>query len=194
MFLQISIIIMSKVKSSEKVRYELLYIIPNKFTEDEAKAIDEKIKGQIVSSSGEVVYSEDWGKKKLAYQIESYNYGYYKLAEFDLEGKNLRELDNFLRLSNDVLRHQIIRVPSRTPEQRQADKKKSDELAAIKKKLREGGAEKTEKIEKPEEKTTSLAAAEKTHPTEERKTFKKKADLKDLDQKLDDILDTKDLI
>jgi hypothetical protein len=96
-----------------------------------------------------------------------------------------------LRLSSDVLRHQIVRAAKRTLEQIAADKKKSDELAAIRKKVKEGGAE---KIEKAEEKTAGLVAEEKKPLVEERKSFKKKADLKDLDQKLDDILDTKDLI
>jgi small subunit ribosomal protein S6 len=185
---------MSKVKTSEKIRYELLFIIPNKFTEDEAKAIDEKVKNQIATVGGEVVYTEDWGKKKLAYPIANYNHGYYKLVEFDLEGAKLAELDTFLRLSNDVLRHQVIRVAKRSLEQIAADKKKSDELAKIRKSLKEGGAEKAEKTEKTEEKTSGLVPAEKQQPAEERKSFKKKTDLKDLDSKLDDILDTKDLI
>lgn len=186
---------MSKVKSSEKVHYELLFIIPNKFTEDEAKAIDEKVRKLIADAGGEVTYTEDWGKKKLAYEISSYNHGYYKLAEFDLEGIKLAELDNFLRLSNDVLRHQIVRIAKRTASEIEADKKKSEELAAIKKRLKEGGVEKSEKPEKAEEKTSGLVSEEKkSEPVEERKSFKKKADLKDLDSKLDDILDTKDLI
>ena len=182
---------MSKVKSSEKIRYELHYIIPNKFTDDEAKAIDEKIKKQISAAEGEIIYSEDWGKKKLAYSIDNFNHGYYKLAEFDLAGSKLQELDTFLRLSSDVLRHQIVRTAKRTIEQIAADKKKSDDLAAVRKKLREGTEEKTEKAE---EKTAGLVAEEKSQPQEERKTIKKKTDLRDLDQKLDDIFDTKDLI
>ncbi|HTW96499.1 MAG TPA: hypothetical protein VMD74_02465, partial [Candidatus Methylomirabilis sp.] len=120
-----------------------------------------------------------------------YNHGYYKLAEFDLAGAKLVELDNFLRLSNDVLRHQIIRAAKRTPEQIAADKKKSEDMAAARKRQKEGGAEKTEKVE---QKTSGLVSEEKQRPVEERKTFKKKTELKDLDQKLDDILDTKDLI
>jgi len=186
---------MSKVKSNEKVHYELLFIIPNKFTEDEAKAIDEKVKKQIATIGGEVTYTEDWGKKKLAYAIDNYVYGYYKLAEFDLEGVKLAELDTFLRLSNDVLRHQAVRIAKRTPEQIKADLKKSEELAAIKKRMKEGGSEKSEKSEKTEEKTAGLVVEEKKQePVEERKSYKKKTDLKDLDSKLDDILDTKDLI
>ncbi|HTX87319.1 MAG TPA: 30S ribosomal protein S6 [Candidatus Nanoarchaeia archaeon] len=182
---------MSKVKKLESAHYELLFIIPNKFTEDEAKAIDAKIKQQIAAAGGEVTYAEDWGKKKLAYPIGGYNHGYYKLAEFDLAGEKLAELDNFLRLSNDVLRHQIIRAPKRTAEQIAADKKKSDELAAIRKRLKEGGAEKKELAE---EKTSGLVTEKKPPAVEERKSFKKKTELKDLDAKLDDILDTKDLI
>jgi small subunit ribosomal protein S6 len=186
---------MSKVKKIENAHYELLFIIPNKFTEDEAKAIDEKIKKQIAAAGGEITYTEDWGKKKLAYVIDNYNHGYYKLAEFDLAGVKLAELDNFLRLSNDVLRHQIVRIKKRTAEQIAADLKKSEELAAIKKRLKEGGAEKPEKKELAEQKTSGLVVEEKKAPAvEERKSFKKKADLKDLDSKLDDILDTKDLI
>lgn len=183
---------MSKVKKTENAHYELLFIIPNKFTEDEAKAIDEKVRKQIAAVGGEVTYTEDWGKKKFAYEIGNYNHGYYKLAEFDLEGVKLAELDNFLRLSNDVLRHQIVRIAKRTASEIEADKKKSEELAAIKKRLKDGGAE---KVEKAEEKTSGLVTEEKPQqPAEERKSFKKKTDLKDLDQKLDDILDTKDLI
>ena len=182
---------MSKVKSSEKIRYELLFIIPNKFTEDEAKAIDEKVKKQIAALGGDVVYTEDWGKKKLAYPISNYAHGYYKLAEFDLEGAKLAELDNSLRLSSDVLRHQIVRKLKRSLEQIAADNKKSDELAAIRKRAKEGGVEKKEAAE---EKTSGLVPSEKAQPVEEAKSFKKKAELKDLDSKLDDILDTKDLI
>jgi small subunit ribosomal protein S6 len=183
---------MSKVKSLEKVHYELLYIIPNKFTEDEAKAIEEKVKKQIAVGEGEVTHAEDWGKKKLAYPIGGFNHGYYKLFEFDLAGAKLAELDNFLRLSNDVLRHQIVRIVKRTPEQIAADKKKSEDLAAMRKRAKEGGV--AEKKESAEEKTAGLVAEEKKQPVEERKSFKKKTELKDLDAKLDDILDTKDLI
>lgn len=183
---------MSKVKKTESNHYELLLIIPNKFTEDEAKAIDEKVRQQIATVGGEVTYTEDWGKKKLAYEIGGYNHGYYKLAEFNLAGEKLAELDTFLRLSNDVLRHQIIRAPRRTADQIAADRKKSEELAAIRKRLKEGG---TEKKEGAEEKTAGLVAeAPKAPVVEERKSFKKKTELKDLDAKLDDILDTKDLI
>jgi small subunit ribosomal protein S6 len=177
---------MSKTKKSDKTHYELLYIIPNKFTEDEAKTIDEKIKTQITSSEGEITYFEDWGKKKLAYVINGNNYGYYKLLEIDLFGKDLAKLDNFFRLSNEILRHQIIKKVKRTAEEIESDKKKSEELAKNRRKQREGGEAEVEK--------KAPVVASEVKPQEERKSSKKKTDLKDLDKKLDDILDTNDLI
>jgi small subunit ribosomal protein S6 len=180
---------MSKTKSSEKVHYELLYIIPNKFTDDEAKAIDEKIKKSITDAEGEITYSEDWGKKKLAYQIENYNHGYYKLVEFDLTGVELAKIDNSLRLSNDVLRHQIIKTKKRTAQEIEKDKKQSEEFFRMRHTEKDG-----EKPAEGEKVAVAAAPVVETLAEEEKKGAKKKTDLKDLDKKLDDILDADDLI
>jgi small subunit ribosomal protein S6 len=186
------VFIMSKVKKSESSHYELLYIIPNKFTDEEAAAIDEKIKKSIAAAKGEVTYSEDWGKKKLAYPIKGYNHGYYKLVEFDLLAAELSKLDNSMRLSNDVLRHQIIKAKKRSSEEIEKDKKISEELF----KLRRSGTE-PEVAAKPAEEVVKqevVAKAEEEAVEEPKAGAKKKTDLKDLDKKLDDILDAGDLI
>ena len=57
---------MSKTKKSTKGHYELLFIVPNKFTEDETKQIIAKVDEIIIKSGGEITYREYWGKKKLA--------------------------------------------------------------------------------------------------------------------------------
>ena len=182
---------MSKTKSSDKIHYELLYIIPNKFTAEEAAAIDEKVKKQITDFDGEIGYTEDWGNKKLAYTIRGFGHGYYKLIEFDIFGAELAKLDNFLKLSSDIIRHQIIRIKKRSAEQIEADKKKSEDLYRSRKN------QKT--IPEKEEKKSSAAAPatskeEEKPAAEEKKFSKKKTDLKDLDKKLDDILETNDLL
>lgn len=184
---------MSKTKSSDKIHYELLCIIPNKFTEEEAVAIDEKIKKEITDLGGEVTYSEDWGNKKLAYVIRGFNHGYYKLVEFDLFGAEMTKLDNFLRLSSDVLRHQIVRIKKRSAEQIESDKKKSDDIYRSRRNLKALPEEKKEKAapaKTSEEKTEKVEEKQE----EEKKFSKKKTDLKDLDKKLDDILETNDLL
>jgi small subunit ribosomal protein S6 len=193
---------MSKTKSSEKNHYELLYIIPNKFTTEEAAAIDEKIKKEISGFGGEITYSEDWGDKKLAYIIRGFSYGYYKLVEFDISGSELGKLDNFLRLSNDVLRHQVVRIKKRSLEDIEADKQRSENLYRIRKNQKSLPEDVKERKNQPlnkeeskggvEEKKSDSAAEDKQ--VEEKKFSKKKTDLKDLDKKLDDILETDDLL
>jgi len=173
---------MSKTKTSGAKHYEILFIMPNKFTDDESKKIVEKIGQTITDNGGQITCSEYWGKKKLAYEIKHNAYGYYALFEFDLEGGLLAKIDQTLRLSTDILRHQIT-----------AKKIKSEEQI--------------KKVEKIRAKIDSKKAAEeKAQPAKEQKSITSKStdkattvkdsrvELKDLDEKLEGILNANDLI
>jgi len=161
---------MSRTKSSEIPHYELLYIVSNKFSEDEVKPIVAKVNALITSNQGKITLAEDLGKKRLSYPIKGFRYGYYILAEFNLAGESLINVDRALRMMNEVLRHQIIIKIVKTAEQIAQDKEIAEKIAA-----RNVKAEKEEK-EKIKE------------------TNKEKVDLKDLDEKLDKILETDDLL
>ena len=163
---------MSRTKSSEIPHYELLYIISNQFSEDEVKPIVEKIETLIVSNQGKVTLAENLGKKLLSYPIKGFRYGYYILAEFDMVGESLINVDRALRMMNEVLRHQIITKVVKTAEQIAEDKKIAEKIAA-----------RNDKAEKEEEKKEKTKEADK-----------EKVDLKDLDEKLDKILETNDLL
>jgi len=162
--------IMSKVKSGEWPHYELLYLISNKFSEDEVKPIMEKVNALIVANGGEISLSEELGKKRLAYPIKGFRFGYYNLVEFDMAGENLAKLDRALRLMNEILRQQIVVKVLRTAEQVARDKKIAEKIAA------------------------KNVAAEKTAKEKVKERDKEKVDLKDLDEKLDKILETDDLL
>ena len=160
---------MSKTKFSGQNHYELLFIIPNKFTEGEANSIVAKVKKSITEEEGAITFTEFWGKKRLAYPIKQNSYGYYSLLEFDLDGEKLARINKILRMSNDVIRFQIVRKKIKTAEQLEKEKKISEKIAV----------KNIAKEQKAEEKGRGK---------------EKKLDLKDLDEKLDDILDTKDLL
>jgi len=165
---------MSKTKSSDANHYELLFIIPNKFTEEEANSVVAKVKKIITEEGGNITFSEFWGKKRLTYPIKQNSYGYYSLFEFDLDGEKLAKINKTLRMANDVIRFEIVRKKIKTAEQLEKEKKISEKIAV----------KNMAKEQKAEEKETLKPAQGKA----------KKLDLKDLDQKLDDILDTKDLL
>jgi len=168
---------MSKTKKTGSGHYEILFIVPNKFTEEEAKKIASKVEVIIVEAQGKVTFSEFWGKKKLAYKIKNNEYGYYGLFEFDLERENLDKIDKNLRLSAEILRHQIVSKKTKTEEELKKEEEIRTKIDSKKSK-----EEKTE--EKKEEK---LNTAKKTKET-------KNPDLNELDEKLEGILNADDLI
>ena len=161
---------MSKTKSDLIPHYELLYLIANKYSEDEVKPIVEKVNSLIAANNGKITLNEDLGKKRLAYPIKGFRYGYYNLAEFDMPGISLSGLDRALRLLNEVLRQQIVLKPIKTAEQIAKDRKISEKIAA--KNLEE----------------------EKSARDKAKEQDKDKVDLKDLDEKLDKILETDSLL
>lgn len=173
---------MSKTKAAGATHYEMLFILPNKFTDDESKIVMEKVGQVITANGGQITHTEYWGKKKLAYEIKHNAYGYYGLFEFDLEGNVLAVVDKNLRLSADVLRHQIIVKKSKSAEEiARAD--------AIRVKIDSKKAA-TEKQQEEKEKKASIAET----PAAASKAKDKRVDLKDLDEKLEGILNAKDLI
>ena len=172
---------MSKTKSAGATHYEMLFILPNKFTDDESKKVAEKVGQAISENGGQVTHTEYWGKKKLAYEIKHNAYGYYGLFEFDLEGNLLAKLDKDLRLSTDVLRHQIIVKKAKTAEE-------IARAEAIRAKI---DSKKAAVEKQQEEKETKKSPAT---PSSASKAKDKRVDLKDLDEKLEGILNAKDLI
>ncbi|MCQ2551723.1 MAG: 30S ribosomal protein S6 [Clostridia bacterium] len=88
-------------------KYEVMFII-NPVLEDSAKeAAIETVKG-IIAADGEVVDTDIWGMKKLAYPIEKKTEGYYVVMQFNGNPTLPKELDRRLRISDDFIRHIIV--------------------------------------------------------------------------------------
>lgn len=176
---------MSKTKKSNIGHYEVLFIVPNRFTEDEAKQVITAVEGVITKNNGEIDYREYWGKKKLAYEIKHNAYGYYALAEFNANKEAVALINQELRLSNDVIRHQII-----------AKRVKSEEeiakAKAIQEKINARKKEEEKLLKEKNEKGENDSKEKRSKKTETKK--EEKSDAKELDQKLEGILSAKDLI
>ncbi len=168
---------MSKIKKSEQNHYEMLFIIPNKFTEEEAKVQITKVEELISSQGGTITYREYWGKKRLAYEIKHNHYGYYSLCEFDIDRSAILKIDNDLRLSNDVLRHQIVVAAVLSNEERARQKSLSEKLA-----IKKEDVEKKAKTTEEEAKKTPAVEEVKTNSSNE------------LDEKMENILTAQDLL
>lgn len=94
---------------SQPHQYELVYIIQPDLSEDETKALDDRIAQSIVNNDGQILSTEVWGRRKLAYPIRNHFEGYYTLHNVELPADRVDEVERILRLSEDVLRFLVIR-------------------------------------------------------------------------------------
>ena len=88
-------------KTSEK--YEVLYIINPNLTEEETAGIVEKFK-TLIEQNGTIDEMEEWGKRKLAYEINYLTEGYYVLVKFTSGPELPAELDRILGITDGVIR------------------------------------------------------------------------------------------
>lgn len=97
--------------------YELFYIIPGKYTEDEAEAISAKVKELVKKSGGEITASDNLGTKKLAYDIKGAQAGIFMVLEFNAEQEQIKEMDNALKLTGELTRYQLTNKKEETQEE-----------------------------------------------------------------------------
>lgn len=195
---------MSKVKSDKTPHYELLYLVSNKYSEAELEPIKTKVNKLIENHGGEISYSETMGKRRLAYAIKGFRYGYYELVEFDLAGSELIKLEKDLKLDHEILRHQVVKKIKLTAEEikaeatRIAERLAKDNAEEVKEEVKtpevkeeikeEVKIEEVKEEIKPEEKIEEVKKETKTtHKKKGEETISLDTD-KELDSELDKIL------
>ncbi|MCU6761765.1 30S ribosomal protein S6 [uncultured Roseburia sp.] len=90
-------------------KYELALIVNAKIEDDARAAVVEKAKDYIARFGGTVTEVEDWGKKRLAYEIQKMNEGFYYFIKFDAEAGVPGELEQSVRIMDNVLRFLCVR-------------------------------------------------------------------------------------
>lgn len=91
-------------------QYELVYILPPETTEQQAGELHDQIAGVVSRLNGHIEKTENWGRRKLAYEIGHFKDGVYVLEVINGTGELMKELDRRLRVIDQVLRHMVVRV------------------------------------------------------------------------------------
>jgi small subunit ribosomal protein S6 len=91
-------------------QYELVYILPPDTTEQQAADLHGQIEGVVTRLQGTFEKTENWGRKRLAYEIGHNKEGVYVLEVINGSGELMKELDRRLKVMDQVLRHMIVRV------------------------------------------------------------------------------------
>jgi len=88
--------------------YEVMYIV-KPIEEDAYAAVVKKFDDLLVANGATVEKSEKLGKKHLAYEIQDLKEGLYVLTTFSAEPKAVKELDRVMKITEEILRHMIIK-------------------------------------------------------------------------------------
>ena len=91
-------------------QYELVYILPPETTEQQATELHEQIEAVVARLHGQIEKTENWGRRKLAYEIGHYKEGVYVLEVINGTGELMKEIDRRLKVIDLVFRHMIVRV------------------------------------------------------------------------------------
>lgn len=91
-------------------QYELIYILPPETTEQQAGELHEQVAQTVARLSGVIERTENWGRRRLAYEIGHFKEGVYVLEVINGSGELMKELDRRLKVLDQVVRHMIVRV------------------------------------------------------------------------------------
>ncbi len=88
-------------------KYELLYVLNGTLSADELRAQMSRVK-TIVESSATIEQIVEWGRRRLAYEIQDLREGYYVIVRFTAEPDAPREIERLMRIADYVLRYLIV--------------------------------------------------------------------------------------
>ena len=91
-------------------QYELIYILPPDTAEQQVTELHGQIEAVVSRMHGQIVTTENWGRKRLAYEIGHNKEGFYVLQVINGSGELMKELDRRLKVMDLVIRQMIVRV------------------------------------------------------------------------------------
>jgi len=106
--------------------YELVYIVTPEATEELIASIHEQVEQTTQRMGGSLSKTENWGRRKLAYEIKRQKEGVYVLEVIEGTGELMKELDRRLKVVDQVIRHLVVRVDE---ELKKAERRKSRRMA-----------------------------------------------------------------
>ena len=145
--------------------YETMYIINSSLEGDEIQHIKKDVLDYMISEGADIYSKSDWGRTRLAYDIEKQRYGNYIILRFSSKPELIKTLNEKFGLMDAVLSHLCI-VLDKEPERIDEETKAHDEKVYEKPQTSDGKTEKKENVEEKADKKEEVAK-EKTEEVAE---------------------------
>ena len=90
-------------------KYELAVVVSAKLEDDARAQVIEKAQALVTRFGGNVTEVEEWGKKKLAYEIQKMKEGFYYFIQFEADATAPAEIERHVRIMENVIRYLCVR-------------------------------------------------------------------------------------
>lgn len=90
-------------------KYEIMYIIRPNIEEEAQKALVERFSSILTNGGAEITGGKDWGKRRLAYEINDFTDGLYQIVNVNSNPEAIQEFDRLAKISEDIIRHIIVK-------------------------------------------------------------------------------------
>ena len=90
-------------------KYELAVVVSAKIEDDERAATIEKVKENITKHGGTITNVDEWGKKRLAYDVQKMREAFYYFIQFDGQSTVPTEIESRVRLMENVVRYLVVK-------------------------------------------------------------------------------------
>ena len=110
--------------------YESIFIINPNLPDEETAGVIKKMQDVVTGQSGEMLKFEDWGKKKLAYEIKKHKRGHYAFFQFKSAPAAVSELERTYKMTDSVIKFLTIKLEKELRTRPEPKKKKKDAAKA----------------------------------------------------------------
>ncbi|MGM0877079.1 MAG: 30S ribosomal protein S6 [Bacillota bacterium] len=90
-------------------KYEIMYIIRPNIEDEARKALIERFNNVLSENGAELTEAKEWGKRRLAYEINDFRDGYYMLLQVNAAAEAVQEFDRLAKISEDMIRHIVLK-------------------------------------------------------------------------------------
>ncbi len=91
-------------------KYELVYVVSPDATDEQVNELHTQVEGIAQRMGGTIEKTENWGRRRLAYEIGRHKEGPYVLEVIDGSGELMKEIDRRFKVTDLVIRHLVVRI------------------------------------------------------------------------------------
>jgi small subunit ribosomal protein S6 len=97
-------------KGGENMNYEIMFIVRPDMEEANLKEVVSSFENTLTSNNAKILNSKNMGQRELAYEIKKYKRGFYYVYQIEAPVEAINEFDRLALISEDLIRHMIIRL------------------------------------------------------------------------------------